>query len=104
MNFHTEIYTIIEVNTRMILGHSAKLSKTGSSKGCNPVPYTDSKHHLRRKTQVLPYELAQASIRLRDLSVGPAMFFSRRWMLCCRDIDSVQPGQAALTQPPTELW
>jgi len=42
------------------------------------------KHHLHRKTQVLPCELAQASNRLRDLSVGPTMFFSRRWMLCRR--------------------
>ena len=59
MNFHTEIYTIIEVNTRMILGPSVKLSKTGSSKGCNPVPYTDSKHHLREKNIVHPTEKSE---------------------------------------------
>ena len=31
----------------------------------------------------LPCELAKC-FAFRDLSVGPAMFFSRRWILCCR--------------------
>jgi hypothetical protein len=38
-------------------------------------------HHLHRKTQVLSCELAKCCAFF-DLSVGPAMFFSRRWMLC----------------------
>ena len=46
--------------------------------GCMKVPESGRKHHLHRKTSVLPCELAQASSRLRDLSVGPTMFFSRR--------------------------
>ena len=46
------------------------------------------RHHLHRKTQVLPSELA-TRFACCDLSVGPAMFFSRRWMFCCRQRSSI---------------
>jgi len=42
-----------------------------------------TEYHLHRKTLVLPCELAKC-YAFRDLSVGPTMFFSRRWILCCR--------------------
>ena len=41
------------------------------------------KHHLHRKAHILPCELA-TRFACCDLSVGYAMLFSRRWMLCCR--------------------
>jgi len=41
------------------------------------------RHHLHRKTQVLSESLAM-HVHCWSLSEGPAMFFSRRWMLCCR--------------------
>ena len=37
-----------------------------------------SKHHLHRKTPVLPCE--PKKLKLFGLSVEPAMFFSRRWL------------------------
>ena len=42
-----------------------------------------AEYHLHRKTHILPCELAKCCT-FCDLSVGYAMFFSRRWILCCR--------------------
>ena len=51
--------------------------------GCSKASKAGAKHHLHRKTYILPCELATCSACF-DLSVGYTMFFSRRWMLCCR--------------------
>ena len=51
-----------------------------------------AEYHLHRKTHILPYELAKC-FAFCDLSVGYAMFFSRRWILCIR---IRTPGTACL--------
>ena len=66
----------LEIPAKYMLGVTVR-------RGCNQVSGTGRKHHLHRKTYILPCELRKCHA-FSDLSVGYTMFFSRRWMICCR--------------------